>query len=67
MQFKNSKAPKDLNVKKVVTAPKVIKAGISKTDSSVRDILNQKIGKVRKSGRLDDAQSAILQMITQKK
>ena len=67
MQFKNSKAPKDLSPKKVVTAPKVIKAGIAKTDSSVRDIMKQKIGKVRKTGRMEDAQSAILQMITQKK
>ena len=31
MQFKNSKAPKDLSPKKVVTAPKVIKAGIAKS------------------------------------
>ena len=67
MQYKNSKAPKDLSPKKVVTAPKVIKAGVAKTDSSVRDVIKQKIGKVRKTGRMEDAQSAILQMITQKK
>ena len=45
----------------------VIKAGVAKTDSSVRDVIKQKIGKVRKTGRMEDAQSAILQMITQKK
>lgn len=67
MQFKNSKSAKDLSVKKIVSAPKVIKAGVTKSDSSARDVIVSKIGKVRKSGRLDDAQDAILHMITKKK
>jgi len=67
MQYKNLKSNKDLTVKKVTSAPKVIKAGIAKGDSSSRDIIKNKIVKVRKSGRIEDAQSAILEMITQKK
>lgn len=67
MQFKNTKSSKDLSPKKIVTAPRVIKAGVAKPNSSVRDVIQQKIGKVRKTGRMEDAQSAILQMITQKK
>ena len=67
MSFKNAKGSKDLSVKKIVSAPKVIKAGVAKPNSSARDVIQQKIGKVRKTGRMEDAQSAILQMITQKK
>jgi hypothetical protein len=49
--------------KKVSNAPKVIKAGVAKGDNSRREIVRNKISKLKKSGRLDDAQSAILDMI----
>ena len=50
--------------KKVANAPKVIKPGVAKTESSKRNEVRNKISKLRKSGRIEDAHSAILGMIT---
>jgi|TARA_R100001163_G_scaffold65788_1_gene64872 hypothetical protein len=66
MAYKDIKASKPVVQKKVVNAPKVIKSGVAKTENSKRQVVRNKIGKLRKSGHLKDAQSAILDMIQPK-
>ena len=67
MSYQNSKSKKPLIQKKVANAPKVIKSGIAKSNtSSGREGIRNKIGKLRKSGHLKDAQNAILDMINLK-
>ena len=67
MRYKSVKDKKPIVQKKVANAPKVIKAGIAKSNtSSGREAIKQKIGKLKKSGHLKDAQSAILDMINLK-
>jgi hypothetical protein len=67
MGYKSVKDKKPIVQKKVANAPKVIKAGIAKSNmSSGREAIKQKIGKLRKTGHLKDAQSAILDMINLK-
>lgn len=64
MEFRNLKAQKPVTAKKVVTPPKVIKSGISKGDDSKRGAVKQKIGRLRRSGKIQDAHSAILEIIS---
>ena len=67
MNYQNLKDKKPIVQKKVANAPKVVKAGIAKSGtSSGREAIRQKIGKLRKSGHLRDAHSAILDMINLK-
>ncbi len=67
MSYQNLKDKKPIVQKKVANAPKVIKSGIAKSNtSSGREAIRQKIGKLRKSGHLRDAHSAILDMINLK-
>ena len=67
MGYKSVKDKKPIVQKKVANAPKVVKAGIAKSNtSSGREAIKQKIGKLRKSGHIKDAQAAILDMINLK-
>ncbi len=50
--------------KKIANAPKIIKPGIAKSENSKRIEVRNKISKLKKSGRIEDAQSAILDMLT---
>jgi hypothetical protein len=64
LAYRNIKDSKPIVQKKVSNAPKVIKAGVSKSDNSRREVVRNQISKLRKSGRIQDAQSAILGMLT---
>ena len=64
LAYRNIKESKPIVQKKVSNAPKVIKAGVSKGESSKREIVRNKISKLKKTGRIEDAQSAILGMLT---
>lgn len=64
MSYRGLRNSKPIVQKKVANAPKVIKPGVAKTDNSKRSEVRNKISKLKKSGRLEDAQSAILGMIT---
>ena len=67
MSYKSSKDKKPIAQKKVANAPKVIKAGIAKSGSSSgREGIRNKIDKLKKTGHLKDASSAILDMINLK-
>ena len=67
MRYQNLKDKQPIVQKKVANAPKVVSAGIAKSSaSSGREAIRQKIGKLRKSGHIQDAQSAILDMINLK-
>ena len=67
MSYQNLKDKKPIVQKKVANAPKVVKAGVAKSGtSSGREAIRQKIGKLRKSGHIKDAQNAILDMINLK-
>jgi hypothetical protein len=66
MGYKASKAAPVSN-KKVTTAPRVVKSGTPKMEDSKRASVKQKIGRVRKSGKLNDAHSAILEIISKNK
>lgn len=65
MEFKNLKS-KPVTNKKVTTAPKVVKSGTPKMEDSRRAAVKQKIGRLRRSGKINDAQSAILEIIGKK-
>jgi hypothetical protein len=64
MSYKGLRNSKPIVQKKVANAPKVIKPGVAKTENSKRTDVRNKISKLKKTGRLDDAQSAILGMLT---
>ncbi len=67
MSYQNLKDKKPIVQKKVANAPKVIKSGVAKSNtSSGREQIRNKIGKLKKTGHLQDAQSAILDMINLK-
>ena len=67
MSYQSLKDRKPIVQKKVANAPKVVKAGTAKsTTSSGRELIRNKIGKVRKTGNISDAQSAILDIINLK-
>jgi len=64
MAYRGLRNSKPIVEKKVSKAPKVIKPGTAKTESnSKRNEVRNKISKLKKSGRLEDAHSAILGMI----
>ena len=65
MEYKNLKS-KPVTNKKVTTAPKVVKSGTPKMEDSRRAAVKQKIGRLKRSGKLNDAQSAILEIIGKK-
>ena len=65
MGYKNIKS-KPVIAKKVTTAPKVVKSGTPKMEDSRRAAVKQKIGRLRRSGKMNDAQSAILEIISKK-
>lgn len=64
MAYRGLRNSKPIVQKKVAKAPKVIKPGVVKTDNSKRSEVRNRISKLKKSGRLEDAHSAILGMIT---
>jgi len=67
MSYQSLKDKRPIVQKKVANAPRVIKSGIAKSNtSSGREAIRNKIGKLRKSGHIKDAQSAILDMINLK-
>ena len=67
MSYQNLKDKKPIVQKKVANAPRVVKAGIAKSNtSSGREQIRQKIGKLAKTGHLKDASNAILDMINLK-
>ena len=67
MSYQNLKDKKPIIQKKVANAPRVVKAGVAKSNtSSGREGIRNKIGKLRKSGHIKDAQNAILDMINLK-
>ena len=67
MSYQNLKDKKPIVQKKVANAPRVVKAGVAKSNtSSGREQIRQKIGKLAKTGHIKDAQNAILDMINLK-
>ena len=67
MSFKSQKDKRPIVSKKVANAPKVLKAGVARSNvSSGREEVRNKIKTLRKSGHIRDAQSAIADMINLK-
>ena len=67
MGYQSLKDKRPIVQKKIAKAPKVVKSGVANNNvSSGREQIRSKIGKVRKSGNIQDAQSAILDIINLK-
>ena len=67
MSYQTLKDKRPIVQKKVANAPKGVKPGVAKsTTSSGREQIRNKIGKVRKTGNINDASSAILDIINLK-
>tara|TARA_R100000687_G_scaffold43224_2_gene35233 strand:- start:1588 stop:2574 length:987 start_codon:yes stop_codon:yes gene_type:complete len=67
MSYQSLKDKRPIVQKKVANAPKVVKSGVAKSStSSGREQIRNKIGKVRKTGNIHDASSAILDIINLK-
>ena len=67
MSFKSQKDKRPIVSKKVANAPKVLKAGVARSNiSSGREGVRNKIKTLRKTGHIRDAQSAIADMINLK-
>ena len=67
MSFQSQKDKRPIVSKKVANAPKVLKAGVARSNvSSGREEVRNKIKTLRKSGHIRDAQSAIADMINLK-
>tara|TARA_Y100001934_G_C12311323_1_gene755071 strand:+ start:723 stop:1709 length:987 start_codon:yes stop_codon:yes gene_type:complete len=67
MSYQTLKDKRPIVQKKVANAPKVVKPGVAKSaTSSGREQIRNKIGKVRKTGNINDASSAILDIINLK-
>ena len=67
MSYQTLKDKRPIVQKKVANAPKVVKSGVAKSStSSGREQIRNKIGKLRKTGNIQDAQNAILVMINLK-
>jgi len=67
MSYQNLKDKRPIVQKKVANAPRVVKAGVAKSNtSSGREGIRNKIGKLAKTGHIKDAQNAILDMINLK-
>ena len=67
MSYKSVQDKRPIAQKKVANAPKVVKAGVAKSDiGSGRESIRNKIGKLKKTGHIREAQSALLDMINLK-
>ena len=67
MSYKSQVDKKPIAQKKVANAPKVVKSGVARSNvSSGREAIRNKIGTLKKTGHLKDAQSAIMDMINLK-
>ena len=67
MNYQSLKDKRPIVQKKVANAPKVVKPGVAKSStSSGREQIRNKIGKLRKTGNINDASSAILDIINLK-
>ena len=67
MSYKSVKDKRPIAQKKVANAPKVVKAGIAKSGvGSGREGIRNKIGRLKKTGHLREAQSALMDMINLK-
>ena len=67
MSYKSVKDKRPIAQKKVANAPKVVKAGVAKSGvGSGRENIRNKIGQLKKTGHLRDAQNALLDMINLK-
>jgi len=67
MSYKSVKDKRPIAQKKVANAPKVVKAGVAKSGvGSGRENIRNKIGRLKKTGHLKDAQNALLDMINLK-
>ena len=67
MSFKSQKDKRPIVSKKVANAPKVLKAGVARSNvSSGREEVRNKIKTLKKTGHIRDAQSAIADMINLK-
>jgi hypothetical protein len=67
MGYQSLKDKRPIVQKKIAKAPKVVKSGVASSNvSSGREQIRSKIGKLRKSGDIKDASSAILDMINLK-
>jgi len=67
MSYKSVKDKRPIAQKKVANAPKVVKAGVAKSGvGSGRENIKNKIGRLKKTGHLRDAQNALLDMINLK-
>ena len=66
IDYRNLKAAKPIVQKKVVNAPKVVKSGTASSESSKRSVIQSKLGRLKKSGKIQDAHSAILEIISKK-
>ena len=67
LAYKDLQNKKPLAQKKAANAPKVMKSGVAKGSSGGRNVVRDKIGKLRKTHHVKDAQSAILEMINLQK
>ena len=66
IDYRNLKDAKPIVQKKVVNAPKVVKSGTASSESSKRSVIQSKLGRLKKSGKIQDAHSAILEIISKK-
>ena len=66
MDYRNLKDAKPIVQKKVVNAHKVVKSGTASSESSKRSVIQSKLGRLKKSGKIQDAHSAILEIISKK-
>jgi len=67
MNYKSLQNKKPIVQKKIANAPKVIKSGVAKQNvSSGREVIRNKINKLKKSGSMNDAKSALLDIINLK-
>jgi len=67
MSYKSVTDKRPIVQKKVANAPKVVRAGVAKSGSSSgREAIRNKIGRLKKTGHLREAQSALMDMINLK-
>ena len=67
MSYKSVKDKRPIAQKKVANAPRVVKAGVAKSGTgSGRENIRNKIGRLKKTGHIKDAQNALLDMINLK-
>ncbi len=67
MSYKSVKDKRPIAQKKVANAPKVVKAGVAKSGvDSGREVIRNKISRLKRTGHLREAQDAIMDMINLK-